>query len=87
NYGWMDDHAFIPRHIFTTQNAYVAPGLNFMIRQPLPSFFGMPGRLELTADVRNLLSQGYIPLNTGNGHTLLIVQAPRAIRGGLNFIF
>ncbi len=87
NYGWMDDHAIIPHHIFTTQNAYVAPGLNIIIRQPLPSFFGMPGRLELTADLHNLLAQGYIPLNTGDGHTLLIVQAPRAIRGGLNFIF
>ena len=87
NYGWMDDHAIVPSHIFTTQNTYVAPGLSVLIRQPLPSFFGIPGRLELTADLHNLLAQGYIPLNTGDGHTLLIVQAPRAIRGGVNFIF
>lgn len=87
SYGWMDDDAIIPRHIFTTQNAYVAPGLNIMFRQPLPSFFGMPGRLELTADLHNLLAQGYLPFNTGDGHTLVIVQAPRAVRGGLNFIF
>jgi len=87
NYGWVDSGAVIPRHIFTTQNTYVSPGLNIMIRQPLPSFFGMPGRLELTADLRNLLAQGYLPLNGGDGRPLLVVQAPRAIRGSLNFIF
>lgn len=87
NYGWVDSGAVIPRHIFTTQSTYVSPGLNIVIRQPLPSFFGMPGRLELTADLRNLLAQGYLPLDGGNGRSLLVVQAPRAIRGSLNFIF
>ncbi len=83
----MDSGTVVPRHVFTTQSTYVEPGLNIDVRQPLPSFFGMPGHLELTADLRNLLAQGYLPFNTGDGHTLLIVQAPRAIRGGLNFIF
>lgn len=87
NYGWVDDRAIVPNHVFTTQNTYVMPGLNILIKQPLPSFFGLPGRLELTADLRNLLAQGYIPLSTGDGHTLLVVQAPRSIRGGLNFVF
>ena len=87
NYGWVDDRALVPTHVFTTQNTYVMPGLNVMIKQPLPSFFGLAGRLELTADLRNLLAQGYIPLSTGDGQTLLVVQAPRSIRGGLNFVF
>jgi hypothetical protein len=87
NYGWVDSGAVIPRHFFTTQNTYISPGFNIIIRQPLPSFFGMPGRLELTADLRNLLAQGYLPLAAGDGHSLLVVQAPRAIRGSLNFIF
>lgn len=87
NYGWVDDRAIVPNHAFTTQNTYTMPGLNVLVRQPLPSFFGMPGRLELTADLRNLLAQGYIPLSTTDGHTLLLVQAPRSIRGGLNFVF
>jgi hypothetical protein len=87
NYGWSDAGSIIPRHIFTTQNIYTQPGLNVIIRQPLPSLFGMPGHLELTADVRNLLAQGYLPLDPGNGRRLTIVQSPRAIRGGLNFIF
>ncbi len=87
SYGWVDSGAVVPRHMFTTQNTYINPGLNIDVRQPLPTLFGLPGRLELTADLRNLLAQGYLPFNTGDGHTLLMVQAPRAIRGGLNFIF
>lgn len=87
SYGWVDSGAVIPLHTFTSQNAYIMPGLNIDFRQPLPSFFGMPGRLELTANLRNLLAQGYLPFTSGDGHSLLIVQAPRDIRGGLNFIF
>ncbi|MBV8896839.1 MAG: hypothetical protein JO051_10035, partial [Acidobacteriaceae bacterium] len=87
SYGWVDAGTIVPRHVFTTQNVYVSPGLNIYLRQPLPSIFGLPGRMELTADLRNLLAQGYVPIASGNSSPLLIVQAPRAIRGGLNFIF
>ena len=86
-YGWIDSGTVMPRHIFTTQQASAAPGFNIYVRQPVPTFFGLPGRLEVTADLRNLLSQGYLPLNTMNGRQMLIVQAPQSIRGGLNFIF
>ncbi|MBV8832563.1 MAG: TonB-dependent receptor [Acidobacteriaceae bacterium] len=85
DYGWMDPGTVVPRHYFTTQNTYMDPGLNVYIRQPLPSF-GMPGHFEFTADVRNLLAQGYLPVNSPSGR-LLIVQSPRALRGGVNFIF
>jgi Carboxypeptidase regulatory-like domain len=87
NYGWTDGNAVIPTHVFTTQNTWMSPGLNVLVRQPLPSLFGMPGHLELNADLRNLLAQGYLPVNNGAGRSLLVVQTPRAIRGGLNFIF
>ena len=86
-YGWVDNGKVIPRHVFTTQTNRVSPGFNIYLRQPLPSVFGLPGRLELTADLRNLLAQGYLPIGITPGHQVLIVQAPRAIRGGLNFIF
>jgi hypothetical protein len=86
-YGWMDSNAVIPRHFFTTQSAYVLPGFNVSIRQPLPSVFGMPGRFEVTADIRNLLAQGYLPMGAGDARRLLIVEAPRIIRGGVNFTF
>ncbi len=87
SYGWVDAGTIVPRHVFTTQNASVSPGLNIDVRQPLPSLFGMPGRMELTAHLRNLLAQGYLPIADGSQGSLLIVQAPRDIRGGLNFIF
>jgi hypothetical protein len=87
SYGWVDSGTIVPRHVFTTQNVYVSPGLNIYVRQPLPSIFGIPGRMEITADLRNLLAQGYVPIAQGSGGSLLMVQAPRAIRGGLNFIF
>jgi hypothetical protein len=86
SYGWMDSRAVVPNHIFTTQSTSMSPGLNFSVRQPLPSFFGMPGRLELTADLRNLMAQGYVPFDS-TGHRLLIVQSPRSVRGGLSFTF
>jgi len=86
-YGWADSHVIVPEHLFTTQQLYVTPGLNFVVRQPLPGFLGFGGRLELTAEVRNLLAQGYVPVTTADGRTLLLVQAPRALRGGVNFIF
>lgn len=86
-YGWIDSKTFIPAHMFVTQNNIVSPGLNFGLQQPLPSPFGFAGHLELTADLRNLLAQGYIPVGANGASQILVVQAPRAIRGGLNFTF
>ena len=65
----------------------LAPGLNIVVRQPLPGFFGMPGHLELTGDLRNLLSDGYLPMATASGRQLLLVQSPKVIRGGLSITF
>ena len=73
--------------MFVTQNNIVSPGLNVGFQQPIPSLFGLPGHLELTADLRNLLAQGYIPVGANGANQILVVQAPRAIRGGLNFTF
>jgi Carboxypeptidase regulatory-like domain len=86
-YGWIETGSIVPAHLFTTQSTSLGPGLNFGIRQPLPSFFGMPGHLELTADLRNLLAQGYVPFAVPDGQRVLVVQSPRAIRGGLKFTF
>ncbi len=86
-YGWTDANGVVPIHVFTSQSAFVSPGLNFAVKQPLPSPFGMPGHLELTADLRNLLAQGYVPIGAVNGQQVLIVPSARTIRGGLNFTF
>jgi hypothetical protein len=86
NYEYVTDGAMLPRHIYSTQRLYAEPGLNVLIRQPVPSFFGM-GKLELSADLRNLTAQGYIPMTGSDSRRVLLVQAPRAVRGGLNIIF
>jgi hypothetical protein len=43
--------------------------------------------MEATADLRNLLAQGYIPVALPDGQHLLLVHTPRSVRGGLNFRF
>jgi hypothetical protein len=87
DYTWVAGGAIVPQHFFTTQQVYMTPGLNFIVRQPLPSLFGLPGHIELTAELRNLLAQGYVPISTADGRTILLVQSPRAIRGAVSFIF
>jgi hypothetical protein len=87
SYEWMDPGAMMPMHFSLTQNYSSEPGLNIHFRQPLPAFGGMPGRLEATADVQNLMAQGYVSLASSGSQRIVLTQNPRALRGGLNFIF
>ncbi len=75
-----------PSHAFLTQRWQPQLGLNVQIRQPLPVTAG-PGRLEMSAELRNLLAQGYLPITSPDGRRLWLVQMPRAVRGGISFIF
>ncbi len=86
SYQWMDYRALMPSHFYLTQRAYPETGLNIRVRQPIPSFLGMPGRLEATAELRNMLAQGYLTVSDGS-RSVLLIQNPRAVRGGLSFIF
>jgi Carboxypeptidase regulatory-like domain len=87
SYQWMDyNNTIMPDHFYLTQGPYTEPGLNVRVRQPIPSVLGMPGRLEATAELQNGLAQGYLPVTEGGQHVTL-VQSPRALRGGLSFIF
>jgi hypothetical protein len=86
SYGWADFRSLMPAHLFLTQSFAQEPGVNITIRQPLPSFGG-PGRFEATAELRNLLEQGYLPVTTSDRRTMLLTNAPKAVRGGLSFIF
>ncbi len=86
SYQWMDYTTIMPSHFYLTQRLSPDPGLNIRVRQPIPSFPGMPGRLEATAELRNGLGQGYLPITEG-GQRVLLIQSPRALRGGLSFIF
>ncbi|MCW5978227.1 MAG: carboxypeptidase regulatory-like domain-containing protein [Bryobacteraceae bacterium] len=79
--------AWSPTHLYLTHGFQPELGLNIQIRQPLPSVPFWSGRLEATTELRNLLAQGYVPITTPEGRKLYLIQNPRAVRGGLSFIF
>lgn len=76
-----------PSHAWLTQRWQPQAGLNFQVRQPIPTLGGGPSRWEMNAEVRNLLAQGYVPIPGPDGRSLYFVQFPRSLRGGLSFIF
>ena len=63
----------------------VIPADAVIDRTSLP-MIRMPWRMEATADLRNLLAPGYLPLG-GAGARSVLTNSPRLVRGGLNFIF
>ena len=44
-------------------------------------------RMEASADLRNLLAQGYVPVMGRDGRTVYLVQSARSVRGGIAFNF
>ncbi|MGB7759738.1 MAG: carboxypeptidase-like regulatory domain-containing protein [Bryobacteraceae bacterium] len=68
---------------YSMQPLRALPGLNVSLRQPIP---GLGKRVEATAELRNILAQGYLGIDTSSGQ-LLLVDNPRSVRGGLAFIF
>ncbi len=87
SYQFADLKSSVAMASFSTQPDRTEPGLNIAFRQPIPFFPGSVGRMEATAEMRNLLAQGYLPLAMTNGTQLLVVNNPRVFRGGLAFIF
>jgi hypothetical protein len=88
SYQWTGDpRAVMPGHLYSTEAVRQLPGMNIYVRQPIPGLGGLPWRVEATADLRNLLAQGYLPLAMAGGQQLLLVETPRSFRGGLSFIF
>jgi len=86
SYQYADLGAAVPMASFSTLPDRAEPGLNVAIHQPIP-FFSGAGRIEATAEIRNILAQGYLPLAMMDGRQLLVVNTPRVFRGGLAFIF
>ena len=87
SYEWSGSQALTPGHVYLTQRLYPETGLNIRVRQPLPMWSGLPGRIEASADLRNMLAQGYLPISLADGRRLVLAHSPRAVRGGLSFIF
>ncbi|HWQ55897.1 MAG TPA: TonB-dependent receptor [Bryobacteraceae bacterium] len=86
SYQWADAKSVSPGHLYSTQSVRPEPGFNVYFRQPVPWSL-LPWRMEISADLRNLLAQGYMPLNVAGGRRVFLMQTPRAFRGGLSFIF
>ena len=87
SYKWVMGPSVSAGDIYDESLAQAEPNLNLMVRQPLPSFIVLPGRVEAMADFRNLLAQGYVPIITADGRRLTLVQNVRSFRGGFTFNF
>jgi hypothetical protein len=87
SYQWTDRHSATASHFFTTQRARAEAGLNFYVRQPIRTFSLVPVRMEASADLRNLLAEGYLPFSMSDGRQVFLMHTPRSFRGGLSFIF
>ena len=87
SYQWLNEKAVIATDLYNDFAARSDPGFNVMIRQPLPFGGSLPGKLEATADFRNLLKAGYVPIQTFDGQQMYLLQAIRSYRGALSFIF
>ena len=85
SYQWSDnDRWATPGDVYSTQPNRVMPGLNLCVHQPLPGF---ARRVEATADIRNMLAQGYLPVGVAGPQQLMLIETPRTLRGGLAFTF
>ncbi len=78
-YEWISGPVLNQPDPFGADLTGIEPYWNVSVRQPLPSLFCC--RIVALIDVRNLLAQGYVSLETGDGRAILI-PAARAIRGG-----
>jgi hypothetical protein len=87
SYQVTDRHSVTPSHYFATQGTRAEPGLNIYFRQPIRTFSVIPLHMEASADLRNLLADGYLPFSSSNGRRVILMSAPRSFRGGLSFIF
>ncbi|HZL57483.1 MAG TPA: hypothetical protein VFC21_10395, partial [Bryobacteraceae bacterium] len=87
SYQWTNYRSAMPVPQYSTDSARPEPGFNVSLKQPIPCRAGLPWRMEASAEIRNLLAQGYLPLTMAGGQQLLLVNTPRTFRGGLAFVF
>ncbi len=85
SYGWTDFRTLMPTHQSLTGHSDQQVGWNVSTRQPLPGMHGV--RMEIMAELRNALAQGYLGLNSSDGRKAVLTNTPRQMRGGLAFIF
>lgn len=87
SYQWSSRPSVVSADPFNDFASRSEPGLNLALRQPLPIGGGMPGKFEASAEFRNLLKTGYVPLHVADGRVLNLLQAIRSYSGALSYIF
>jgi len=87
SYQWGNQEAVTAPDPFNASETRALPGMNLLVRQPLPQTSYLPGRFEATAELRNLLAQGYFPMRLADGRRLFLIQSARSFRGSVNFVF
>jgi hypothetical protein len=85
SYGWTDFRTLTPIHQSLTGPTYQDLGWNVRAQQPLPGMMGV--RMELVAELRNALAQGYLTLHHKDGRKAVLTNTPRQARLGASFIF
>ncbi len=80
SYKWLGGPAVSQQDAYGESLYHVDPYLSMGIRQPLP------GHMEVSADMGNLLAQGYVPISAGDG-SVILVPSYRYFRGGLSLQF
>jgi len=83
-YKWVSGVTLSRVDVFGESRFRTDPYLHLGVRQPLPKF--PLGRWEAIADCDNVLAQGYVQLNSQDGH-VVVVPAFRSFRGGLSVQF
>jgi hypothetical protein len=83
SYRWTSGTALTPVDMFDASPGQIDPYLGFFLRQAIPG----TSHVDAVIDIRNLLAQGYVPVMGQDGHTVYLVQAARAVRGGVAFTF
>ncbi|HEY7390468.1 MAG TPA: carboxypeptidase-like regulatory domain-containing protein [Bryobacteraceae bacterium] len=85
SYQWVAENGWLNLgNLYSTEAVRPLPGLNIFIKQPIP---GLPWRVEATCELRNMLAEGYLPVENVGGSPALLVATPRGLRGGLSFTF
>jgi hypothetical protein len=83
-YKWISGPALSRVDAYGESVYQMNPYLHIGIRQALPRF--ALGQWEANAECDNLLAQGYVTMNTGDG-PILLMPAARSFRGGLSLQF
>ncbi len=87
SYRWIPSHSVVASDPYDQSMGRADPYMNVILLQPLPSPNILPGQFEAVVDIRNLLAEGYMLVQTPEGGRSLLFPAARAFRGGFNYIF